>query len=49
LHFHKEDKATAHKKCPGKKMVKTALGNAVADKMAAMNSGEHLPDRPQVM
>jgi hypothetical protein len=46
LHFHKEDKNTTHKKCPGKRMVKTALVKAVVDKMAAMNSGDHLPDRP---
>ncbi len=46
LHFHKEDKATTHKKCPGKKMVKPTLAKAIVDKMTAMNSGEHLPDRP---
>jgi hypothetical protein len=46
LHFHKEDKRTTHKNCPGKKMKKPALVKAVADKMKAMNSGEHLSDRP---
>ncbi|MEA2838883.1 MAG: hypothetical protein QOF41_213 [Methylobacteriaceae bacterium] len=46
LHFHKEDKGTTHKHCPGKNMVKTNLVNAVAEKILAMNSGEHLADRP---
>ena len=46
LHFHKEDKATTYKDCPGKNMKKPALIKAVADKIKEMNSGDHLPDRP---
>ena len=33
LHFHKEDKATTHRTCPGKHIVKSAL---VADVLSAM-------------
>lgn len=40
LHYHKEDKATTHKTCPGKNMVKSTL---IKDVMAYMNadSGNH--------
>lgn len=37
LHFHKEDKATTHKDCPGKNLKKPELVKAVVD---YMNTGE---------
>jgi hypothetical protein len=37
LHFHKEDKATTHKTCPGKNIVKSAL---IKDVLNYMNNGD---------
>jgi hypothetical protein len=41
LHFHKEDKATTHKTCPGRNIVKADLVAAVEAKILAMHGGEH--------
>lgn len=43
LHFHKEDRNTTHKTCPGKNMVKTDLVAAVQKWIDARNAGEHKP------
>lgn len=40
LHFHKEDRATTHRTCPGRNIVKTDLVTAVVAKMA----GQLVPD-----
>lgn len=42
LHFHKEDKATTHKTCPGKNMVKVDLVKAVVAAMNAEQPIEHV-------
>jgi N-acetylmuramoyl-L-alanine amidase len=44
LHFHKEDLKTTHKDCPGKNVVKADMIQAIIDKIAANNPGEHSPD-----
>lgn len=44
LHFHKEDPKTTHKDCPGKNVIKPDMIQAVADRMAANEPGEHTPD-----
>jgi len=44
LHFHKEDPATTHRLCPGKKMVKSDLINAVQAEIERRNGGEHPAD-----
>lgn len=41
LHFHFEDKATTHRDCPGKHMVKADLVARVEAAIAAMSSGDH--------
>jgi N-acetylmuramoyl-L-alanine amidase len=47
LHFHKEDKRTTHRACPGKHIVKPDLVAAVVAKMAqAHQGGEHPENRP---
>jgi hypothetical protein len=46
LHFHKEDKATTHQSCPGRKMIKSDLVADVAAKLAQMHAGEHQADQP---
>jgi hypothetical protein len=45
LHFHKEDPKTTHKDCPGKNVVKPDMIQAIIDRIAANNRGEHTPDR----
>jgi uncharacterized protein YgiM (DUF1202 family) len=44
LHFHKEDRATTHKTCPGRHMVKADLVADVEAKIIAMHGGEHTPE-----
>jgi Bacterial SH3 domain/N-acetylmuramoyl-L-alanine amidase len=44
LHFHKEDRATTHKHCPGKKIVKADLIKAVQAEIQRRNPGEHPAD-----
>lgn len=44
LHFHKEDPLTTHKSCPGKKMSKPELIEAVQAEIERRNSGEHPAD-----
>jgi hypothetical protein len=44
LHFHKEDPKTTHKDCPGKNVIKPDMIQAVIDRMAANEPGEHTPD-----
>jgi hypothetical protein len=46
LHFHKEDRRTTHRTCPGRHMVKADLVAAVVAKMAELHSGDHDPARP---
>lgn len=49
LHFHKEDHATTHKTCPGRKLVKADLVAAVARAMdagAAKGEAPHTHDVP---
>jgi|SRR6185312_299143 len=43
LHFHKEDKATTHKTCPGKNLIKADLVKAVFNKMNEGNDGHFEP------
>jgi hypothetical protein len=43
LHFHKEDKKTTHRTCPGKNMVKDDLIKRVQAYIVQMNAGEHKP------
>jgi peptidoglycan hydrolase-like protein with peptidoglycan-binding domain len=42
LHFHKEDRATTHKSCPGKNMIKSELVQAVQTAM-----GKHPVELPE--
>lgn len=44
LHFHKEDKGTTHKTCPGRNMVKADLVKAVQAKILALSGGDHQPE-----
>lgn len=46
LHFHKEDRRTTHRTCPGRHMVKADLVAAVVAKMAELHPGDHDPARP---
>jgi hypothetical protein len=41
LHFHREDPKTAHKRCPGKNVVKADVIKRVQDAIAALHPGEH--------
>ena len=41
LHFHKEDKATTHKHCPGKAVSKPDVVKRVADAIVALDPGDH--------
>ena len=41
MHFHKEDRATTHKSCPGRNIVKSDLVSDVEAKIAEMHGGEH--------
>lgn len=45
LHFHKEDRATTHKSCPGRNMVKADLVAAVEQKIIDMHGGEHTVEK----
>lgn len=48
LHFHKEDKATTHKRCPGKNLVKKELVAAVLDYMNRDGSDHiHVTEKAQ--
>jgi hypothetical protein len=44
LHFHKEDPATTHRDCPGRKIVKADLIEAVQAEIERRNPGEHPAD-----
>ena len=46
LRLHHEDPLTTHKGCPGTKVVKDDFVAAVRDRLTALHSGEHLPNRP---
>lgn len=50
LHYHKEDRNTTHKQCPGKNMIKADLVEAVADAMHVPHAphGEPGPPVPQL-
>lgn len=41
MKLHKEDKATSHKTCPGKNVVKASVIKAVKDLLATRHPGEH--------
>lgn len=43
LHFHKEDRASSHKTCPGKNMAKADLVKLITAKMAELTPGDHSP------
>jgi hypothetical protein len=43
LRLHKEDPETTHKSCPGPHVVKADLVQAISDRMAPEQSGEHIP------
>jgi peptidoglycan hydrolase-like protein with peptidoglycan-binding domain len=49
LHFHKEDKNTTHKDCPGKKLVKSQLVKDVLNYMGDTDVGshEHISEKAQ--
>jgi hypothetical protein len=44
LHFHKEDRRTTHKSCPGKNIVKADLIKAVQAEIQRRHPGEHPAD-----
>lgn len=48
LHFHKEDKATTHKSCPGRNIVKADLVVSVEAKIIDMHGGEHTVEHIKV-
>jgi len=45
LRLHKEDPKTTHN-CPGQNIVKADIIQAIIDRMAADDPGDHTPDRP---
>lgn len=46
MRFHKEDRLTTHKNCPGRNMVKADLIAAVQGYVAKLHSGEHSTAQP---
>jgi hypothetical protein len=45
LRLHKEDPKTTHKYCPGTRVSKSDIVNAVERALFIETAGEHLPDR----